>query len=252
MRARRNAVLCAVSLVIVSLAAAGCDNGPAVPAGQLPPPVFGTAAVGGRVLFVGTPPERKMIDNSTCHAGATALQEETVVVGEGGGLANVVVWLKTAPASDGSSQPEVKLDQVNCRYVPHVAAVQINQPLRVGSSDPVFHNTHYVSQYNGSLNFGLANAGDFKLLKFKSAEFIEARCDVHPWMRSQIAVMPSPFFAVTDAAGRFAIGRVPPGKYTLATWHALLGERTAEVTIGESTPGGDGPAVSIEYRAPGA
>ena len=49
--------------------------------------------------LVGTPPERKMIDISTCQDGARAYQEETIVVGTSGGLKDVVVYLRDAPPS---------------------------------------------------------------------------------------------------------------------------------------------------------
>ena len=60
---------------------------------------------------------------------------------------------------------------------------------------------------------------------------ILVRCDVHPWMRAYIGVVPHPFFAVSDAGGEFDIGGVPTGTYTLEAWHETLGVQTLSVTV---------------------
>ena len=38
-------------------------------------------------------------------------------------------------------------------------------------------------------------------------------------MSAYILVFTHRYFAVTDASGRYEIGRVPPGAYTLTVWH---------------------------------
>jgi hypothetical protein len=48
---------------------------------------------------------------------------------------------------------------------------------------------------------------------------------------------------VTDARGRFAIGGVPPGRYTAIAWHERLGERVGSVTV---APGG-GASLELAY-----
>jgi hypothetical protein len=50
-------------------------------------------------------------------------------------------------------------------------------------------------------------------------------------MRAFIFVMEHPFFAVTDAQGRFAIKNLPPGEYVLATWHESFGENKQTITV---------------------
>ena len=46
--------------------------------------------------------------------------------------------------------------------------------------------------------------------------------------------MEHPFFSVTDAQGRFVIKNLPPGEYTLATWHESLGENIQIIQVGNS------------------
>ena len=77
------------------------------------------------------------IPNSACHPGGPLVREESVVVDDGGRLANVVVYLKDGPPvrrADGDA-PAV-LDQVGCRYVPHVVALRTGQTLTVPVERP--------------------------------------------------------------------------------------------------------------------
>ena len=223
--------LCA-AFGMMALFAAGCDDSTApVDATKLPPPTFGTATIEGTVRYVGEPPPMAMIDTRGTCAEAAPIQEETVVVSREGGLRDVVVWLVDAPASDGSAEAPPTLDQLGCKYVPHVIAVQVGQPLRVHSSDAEFHNVHWDNGDNPGQNFGLSPTDRSRLVAFNRPEFIRTRCDVHAWMEAFIAVVPNPFFGVTDRDGRFTIARVPAGTYRAKAWHARLGERTASVTV---------------------
>ena len=58
-----------------------------------------------------------------------------------------------------------------------------------------------------------------------------SKCDVHPWMRSYVAVMTHPYFDTSDKSGSFSIGDVPDGTYEVEAWHEKLGTQTAEVTV---------------------
>jgi len=52
-----------------------------------------------------------------------------------------------------------------------------------------------------------------------TAGMIAVSCAQHPWTRGYIAVLESPYYAITDSTGSFRIDSVPPGKYHLVAWH---------------------------------
>ena len=50
---------------------------------------------------------------------------------------------------------------------------------------------------------------------------------------------------MTDASGRFEPDQVPPGTYTIAVWHELLGGREQKVTVAP----GQTTTVDLELHA---
>ena len=185
----------------------------------------------GHIRFVGTPPERKMIDVSTCQTGTKALQEETIVVGVNGGLKEVVITLNDAPTTSGNQQLAATLDQIDCRYVPHVLALQVGQPLSITSSDSCFHNVYLRGTNTEGRNYNFQRAGIVETVNFDRPGIVETRCNVHPWMNASIVVTGSPFFAVSAADGSFTISRVPAGRYEVVAWHPILGKKTATIDV---------------------
>jgi plastocyanin len=178
-------------------------------------------------------PEMRDIQNEPCCKSAPpTLKEETVVTGTDGALANVFVYVENAPAGGGHAEPEATIDQMHCRYVPRVVGVQVGQPLRITSSDATFHNVHYTPEKNPHVNLAFPDRDTVgKIVRFDQPEFVPLRCDVHRWMAAYVGVFANPFFATTDSAGRFEIKGLPPGTYTVVTWHERYPPTRRTVTV---------------------
>ena len=230
------------------LALGGCGKEEVKAPPLLPPSAaVGTATVLGRVRFLGTPPAMKVLDDK-CYPGAEPVRDESVLVDDGGGLANVLVHLDGGPAVDGATLFPPVLDQKNCRYVPHVIGVTVNQPLTVRSDDPVFHNVHYDPVGGPAENLTFESKGQARTARFATPQIVRARCDVHPWMNAYIGVLPNPLFAVTGTGGGFSIKAVPAGDYTLIAWHERYGEVRRPVHV----DAGGTVKIDLEYAPPGA
>jgi hypothetical protein len=237
--------------LLVAMYVAGCDGATASESAATPPrgaPTFGTATLTGVVKFIGAAPARTIISNQPCCDGAPReLKDEAIVVNDNSTLANVLVYLEGVPPSDGSSRPATLLDQKDCRYVPHVIAVQTGQPLRIHSSDATLHNVHYNAAANPPANFAMTSAGAEQNVAFKTKEFIRVKCDVHPWMSAYIGVFEHPFFATSnDTTGQWQIEKVPAGKYTLVAWHEQLGELRQPMEIKDHQT----VEMTLQYKAP--
>ncbi|MGA8272667.1 MAG: carboxypeptidase regulatory-like domain-containing protein [Candidatus Sulfotelmatobacter sp.] len=203
----------------------------------------------GTVKLDGTAPHMKGIDMSKdpycakLHASDPA-HLETVVVGSGGGLQNVVLYISeglTAGVLAGVPTEEPVFDQKHCVYTPHVLAMDVGQKFKVITSDQTTHNIHpNPNPMTGNIPWNQSQPpGAAPIEKsWKTTEWIPVQCNIHPWMHGWFAVVKGPY-ATTDASGAYTINNVPPGSYTVTAWQEDYGTRTQKVTV---AAGGSGSA----------
>lgn len=158
------------------------------------------------------------------------------IVGAAGQIAWAFVYVKAGLDAYAFPTPEdaVKLDQYGCMYEPHVFGVQTDQTIEIRNSDRTLHNVHAVpAGPNKPFNIAHPPVGTMiHRRSFAKPEImVKIKCDVHPWMKAYTGVLEHPFFAVTDADGRYAIANLPPGTYTIGIWHERLGEIEREIVI---------------------
>jgi hypothetical protein len=126
----------------------------------------------------------------------------------------------------------VTIDQRGCVYSPRVVGIQVGQTLQIRNSDELLHNVHSISNHNNQFNFGQAKSGVVDSFKMKEPEvMLRLGCDVHRWMQAYVGVVTNPYFAVSDDLGNFRIGNVPPGTYTIQSWHERYGPLSKRVTV---------------------
>ncbi|WP_419937557.1 carboxypeptidase regulatory-like domain-containing protein [Candidatus Palauibacter sp.] len=250
----RSAALLAVAAMAACGGGGGSSEGAADDAGEAAPAAAAVdpstvGTISGTANFGGMVPTMEAIDMSAeadCAAGygADGPMPQNVLVSDGG-LANVFVYLSEgvsgAPASSGAAM----LDQVNCRYTPHVLGVQSGQDIEITNSDNLLHNINATPTENRGFNISQPRAGITSTQRFAVSEvMVPVRCDVHGWMQAYIGVVDHPYFAVTGADGSYSIANVPAGDYTMTAWHEEFGTMTASVTV---TAGGTA-AASFDYN----
>ena len=198
----------------------------------------GGGTISGKVTYEGTPAKSKPIDMSkepSCaKQHATPVTTETVVTGPNNSLENVVVYLSAgAPDENAPTQP-VKFDQKGCQYIPHVLAFQVNQTLEIVNDDQTSHNIHPLPKINREWNKSQPAGTPPMTDKYDKPEFIPVKCNIHPWMHGDFALLKNSHFAVTQGEGAFTLANLPPGKYTVTAWHESYGDQTQDVTISGS------------------
>jgi plastocyanin len=197
-------------------------------------------SVSGTIHFSGKPPARVKIDMSmdpVCSiTGGDNYSEQFVV--HDGKLANVYVYVKDGPAAAMSAPilrtDAVVMDQVGCRYTPHVVAVTRGAAVEFRNSDATMHNIHTMPTIVGNETVDVSQGAKGAPVQkvFNEPEvMIPVRCNNHPWMNAFINVSATPFWAVSDANGHFELKGLPAGTYTLAVVHEKMGEQTTTVTI---------------------
>lgn len=233
----------------------GCERAPTAPkvAGTptpLDPATTGT--IDGRVLFEGQPPPPRriaMASDPTCaaaHPGGLVVHD---VHGVDGGLADTFVYVASGLEDRVFAPPTtpVVIDQRGCWYVPRVAAAQVGQKIVFRSSDDTLHNVHGEPRANPRWNFGLPRQNTERTMVLEAPEIMApVRCDVHPWMRLDLSVLPHPYFAITGDDGTFHLPNVPAGTYTLAAVHPTLGRREATVVVEAGTTA----TLTFSYASP--
>jgi len=209
-----------------------CAAAPARAGGAAGP----NGSITGTVRFDGPAPARAELERDTDPVCAkTKGQAEDVIV-TGGMLRDVLVRVKAGAKGPFAAPPApVVVTQRDCRYDPHVSAVQVGQSLAIKSGDATYHNVH-VSKAGKNLWNLSQPAGDPDIVKETpgaAGDVVSLHCDVHAWMQAWAVVVDNPYFAVTDDAGAFTLTGLPPGTYTLEAWHPVLGARTDKVTVGK-------------------
>jgi len=225
------------ALQTAATATTGATAAPAAaPAAAVSPDA---ATITGVIKLAGTPPPMPAIQMAAdpyCasqHSGTPARDEE-VVAGPNGELADVFVYIKNISGNYPAPTTPVMLDQKGCQYHPHVVALQVGQPLEIRNDDATLHNIHAMPVVNSQFNEGQPVQGMISTKKFDKAEItpFKVKCDVHGWMRAWMAVMPHPFYAVSQGNGTFTIPNLPPGQYTLVAWHEKYGTQEQQITVG--------------------
>jgi plastocyanin len=131
-----------------------------------------------------------------------------------------VVYLESAPAAAFADlEPQrARMDQRNATFVPHVLAITVGTTVDFPNNDHTYHN---VFSLRGPKPFDLGRyaAGKSRSVRFDRPGIVRVFCEIHSHMSAFILVFSHRYFAVTGSDGRYQIGRVPPGRYTLMAWN---------------------------------
>jgi plastocyanin len=223
---KRNFIILAIAFLVSSAATTR--------EGRFTAPYVATGNVEGTITFTGTPPKMKPIDMakepSCAKQHAKPILTEAVVTGAGNTLEYVVVYVSAGDKGGPASQA-VRYDQKGCEYIPHVAPMEVNQPLEIYNNDQTSHNIHPMSKANPEWNRSQPPGSPAIKTTYEKAEFIPVKCNVHPWMHGYFAVLPTSHYSVSDEHGEFHLKGLPPGKYTLTAWQEKFGTQTQDVTV---------------------
>ena len=161
----------------------------------------------GRFVYDGTPPApKKLIPNKdVAFCGKFEIPDERLIVNqENGGIADIVIYLRKKPKRISPAYDEVLLDNINCRFDPHVQLFRTGQTLVVGNKDAIGHNSNFAMFRNALPNQLIPALGSFKSQIPDAEPFpVKVACNIHPWMSAVLVVKDHPYVAISDTNGKF-------------------------------------------------
>ncbi len=172
-------------------------------------------------------------------------------VGPAGQFRDVVVYLEGI--DQGKPFEEAMIPQIearDCLFHPFTTVVRDDQTVTVVNMDPVMHDIQAYETsnlgprvlFNVPLPMNPQHPRDFKdrseaamyhkhmagppskqLVNLsKGRKIFVMQCGFHAYMESWGVAVQNPYFAKTDAEGRFVLTGVPPGTYKMVVWHPYI------------------------------
>ncbi len=157
--------------------------------------------------------------------------------------ADVVVYLADVPGTFKPPANHPRLDQKNLIFIPHVLPIVVGTTVDFANSDNVKHNIYSKSKTK-QFNLGTYGSDIVKQVTFDTEGEVALACNVHAEMSAYIILLPNSYLAQTGNDGSFTITNIPPGQYTLKTWHEKKRPYQQKVTV----KAGNTAEINIELK----
>ena len=177
------------------------------------------------------------------------------VVGRQGGLRSAIVLLEGIEAGKPVEVSVPLIEARDCMFQPFMTIVRNGHAVEVINMDPVMHdiqgyetspeagarvlfNTPLVMNHQhrrGDIHAthdhapGASLVGPIYLNKGRRTFYMQ--CGFHAYMESWAMAVNNPYYALTDAEGKFSIEGIPPGTYQLVVWHPQTGPGTTRTVV---------------------
>lgn len=176
---------------------------------------------------------------------APVMNKRYEIVTKGGVLSTnppiAVVYLEGSFAKP-AAPPKQQMTQKDFTFVPMLLPVQVGTSVEFPNLDDTYHN---IFSYSPAKRFDLgryrADERPIPSQQFDVPGLVVLRCDIHEHMRGLILVLATPYFVLTDTAGRYRLNGLPAGHYTLKVW---LDSRT---TLARPVELSSGSALRVDF-----
>lgn len=182
----------------------------------------------GRFVYDGLAPEAKFIatkgkDRSVC--GDQVLDESLLVDKKTGGVANVVVYLRTKdvkvhPDYEATAKADVPIVIENCRYNPHIVLLRVSQTMVWTNKDKIGIGPTFAPPLENGMSNLLVPGQSFPYRYQRPSHFLAPMgCVIHEWMSAYVLCRDNPYMAATEQDGAFEIKQIPAGEHEFQFLH---------------------------------
>src|SRR5438445_9060874 len=118
-----------------------------------------------------------------------------------------------------ASLPLKEVAQKDLAFLPALLPIEMGTRVEFPNLDDTYHN---IFSYSPVKRFDLGRyrpeERPIPSVMFDKPGLVILRCDIHEHMRGLILVLNTPYFVMSDTAGRFRLDKLPAGRYTLKGW----------------------------------
>jgi hypothetical protein len=177
------------------------------------------------------------------------------VVSPDAGLKDAIVLLEGVEAGKPFEVSVPLIEARDCMFQPFMTIVRNGHAVEVVNMDPVMHD---IQGYETSIEAGARvlfntplvmnhqhNRGDIHAIHNhapgkslvgpiylnKGRRTFYMQCGFHAYMESWAMAVNNPYYALTDANGKFSLEQIPPGTYQLVVWHPQTGPGLTKTVI---------------------
>ena len=130
-----------------------------------------------------------------------------------------MVYLEGAFPRTSSPPATRQVPQKGLAFLPALLAVQVGTKVEFPNLDDTYHN---IFSFSPAKRFDLGryrpDERPIPSQTFDAPGLVTLRCEIHEHMRGLILVLDTPHFVVTEPDGRYRLGGLPAGRYTLKAW----------------------------------
>jgi len=118
-----------------------------------------------------------------------------------------------------TSLPTKEVAQKDLTFIPALLPIEVGTKVQFPNLDDTYHN---IFSYSPTKRFDVGRyrpeERPIPSVIFDNPGLVTLRCDIHEHMRGLILVLNTPYFVMTNTAGRFRLDKLPAGHYILKAW----------------------------------
>ena len=181
-----------------------------------------------------------LVLSASISATVTGAAELTIAVksAKGEPVADAVVSLVPldAPVPPVPAGTGGEIGQKGQEFTSYVTVVQAGTKVVFPNRDTVQHHVYSLSKAK-KFELPLYNPGAAESFVFDVPGLVTLGCNIHDWMLAYLVIVPTPYFAKSDAAGAARVS-APAGRYRLELWHPRVAAPvTQELALTEGAAG---------------
>ncbi|MEO8672863.1 MAG: hypothetical protein ABI411_16205 [Tahibacter sp.] len=145
-------------------------------------------------------------------------------------VSNTVVYFVPAAGAPKPKPGHFSIVMRNKHFEPDLLVIPAGSSVSFPNQDEILHNVFSLTP-GANFDLGLYGEGQSAETNFNSATLVQAFCNVHHSMHTDILVLGTPWFVRVGANGAFNLVGMPAGAGTVYFWNPRSGLQRHDVVL---------------------